>query len=471
MRMKRYVLWLLVCLLGGLMACSDDKNNEPSVQTPVITVEGESTQVVFETAGGSQSVHFSTNVAWTAETDQDWCRVSPASGSAGNVSVTVTLDENETPDERNATLVLTAGTAVKRMTLVQKQKDALAVTSNKVEVGAEGGDFEIEVRANVSFDYEIDETARAWVTPVETKALTTTRLHFQVQPNEDREKREGKIVLRSGELSETVTVYQAAATPTIVLTQNEYTIGSDGEEIVIELRSNVDYEMVLPQDADWLNEVATRAFSSYTHRIQVAPNEDYDLREADIHFVSEAEGLDEVVHVVQVQKDAILVARQSYTVDAEAGQLDFVVNTNVEFQVSVSADWLKLVPDTRGLVEVPLSFTYDANEGPVAREALVTLSAEGVEQTVKVVQKGLQAPSRVSIVHVGSSFTAPLVTGAYFEDAFISWGDGLREEYVEGASHVYEDENAHTIVIESMGAEKITLSGLVGVSSIDLTSF
>lgn len=469
--MKRYDLILMVCLLAGLAACSDDKNSEQPAPVPGITLDGTGSSLLFETGGGSQSVSFNATVGWTAETDQDWCSVLPASGGAGDASVTVTLEANDTPDERNATLVLTAGTATKRITLVQKQQDALTVTSNKVEMDAAGGNFEIEVQANVSFGYELDEDAAAWIAPVETKALTTTRLQFNVQPNDNEEKREGRIVLRAGELTETVTVYQAAGIPTLVLTQNEYTVGSAGGEIVIELQSNVEYEMILPGQADWISKTVTRAFSTYTHRIQVAPNEDYDLREAEIHFVNEQKEIDEVVHILQVQKNAILVAKNSYEVTAEAGQLDFSINTNVDFQVSVSADWLRQAPDTRGLVEVPLSFVYESNEEETPREAVITLSADGVEQTVTVVQEGIKNENRVSIVHSGQTFTAPLITGVSFTDAFISWGDGTREEYKAEATHAYGDGGIHTVVIESVGAEEITLPDLEGVSEIDLSAF
>ncbi len=477
MIMKKYSWMLLAGLFIGLAACSDDKNNDTPAQTPSITVEEEweSGQILFGSTTGSQVVHFTTNVAWTAEADQEWCKVQPTSGNAGDVSVTITLEENTGYDERNASFVLTAGTAKKSFKIVQKQKDALMATSSTVEMDAAGGNFTVEMQSNLSFDYEIDGAATtAWIAPVETKGLTTTRLQFSAQPNDTGEKREGKIVFRAGELSETVTVYQAAAdtsTPTLVLTQNEYTVGSDGEEIVIELKSNVEYEMVMPQEADWLSEVVTRSMSTYTRRILVAPNDGYDLREADIHFVNESEGIDEVVHIIQVQKDAILVAKQSYPVGAEAGQLDFVVNTNVDFEVSVSAGWIRQAPQTRGLVEVPLSFIYDANTGGEPREAVIKLSAEGVEQSVTVLQEGEKVISRVSIVHSGLTFTAPLITGSFFADGVISWGDGTSEEYSEEASHTYQDENAHTVVIESVGAEEITLPDLVGVSEIDLSGF
>ena len=119
----------MVCLLAGLAACSDDKNSEQPAPVPGITLDGTGSSLLFETGGGSQSVSFNATVGWTAETDQDWCSVLPASGGAGDASVTVTLEANDTPDERNATLVLTAGTATKRITLVQKQQDALNALS------------------------------------------------------------------------------------------------------------------------------------------------------------------------------------------------------------------------------------------------------------------------------------------------------------------------------------------------------
>ena len=220
--MKKYSLMWLVVLAGIWASCSDN-NEEQRTPTPSITLEGESTQLLFGTSGGSLSVSFEASVAWTAEVDQSWCRVSPASGQAGHVSVMVTADENDTYDERNAKLTLAAGGVSKTLVIVQKQKDALTVTSNRVDVDSDGGEIAVEIKANVTFEYEVEEAASEWIVPIETKALTTTNLRFSVAANENAEKREGRIVVRSGEMEETVTVYQGGYTPTLVLSQNEYT--------------------------------------------------------------------------------------------------------------------------------------------------------------------------------------------------------------------------------------------------------
>ena len=65
--------------------------------------------------------------------------------------------------------------------------------------------------------------------------MTSTQLRFTAAANESFDKREGKIVIRSGELSETVTVYQAGEQPGVMLTQDEYTVGSEGGIVAVEL--------------------------------------------------------------------------------------------------------------------------------------------------------------------------------------------------------------------------------------------
>ena len=85
-------------------------------------------------------------------------------------------------------------------------------------------------------------------------------------------KREGKITIHSSDTSETFTIYQSGITPELILTQNNYTLSSDATEIKIELKSNVPYEMQLP-NVDWITEKKSRAVSSYTHNISISANE------------------------------------------------------------------------------------------------------------------------------------------------------------------------------------------------------
>lgn len=254
-------------------------------------------------------------------------------------------------------------------------------------MGAIGGEAIIEIKANVSYQYNIEEPARTWISVANTRGLSTSTLKLNIVENDNTEKREGTITIQSGGLSEKVTVYQEGSKPTLVLTQNEYTVGCESEMITVELKSNIDYEVQLPAE-DWITESETRAFSSHTHHFIIAANEGYDARTAEIIFINKENNLAEKVKVTQMQRDALIVAQNEYTVPAAGGNLDFTVSTNVEFTVESSVDWIKQV-STRGLTEKALRFTIEENTSDDKREGTIRLWSqnEKLSQTVTVRQK------------------------------------------------------------------------------------
>lgn len=349
--MKNILSILLLAMMACCWSCSGGGEDVPT-PTPTPTPKPEEKpKIELTTAapvapqeGGSATVTFTSTEAWTIDVTEgravSWCSVTPTSGSKGNNTLTVKTTANDTYDERNAKVTIKAGATTQSFVVTQKQKDGVTVTSNKVEVSAEGGDIAIEVKANVKFEYQIEEAAQSWITSDGSRALTASTLKFKVAENDKTSKREAKITIHSGELKETVTIYQEGSKPTLVLTQNEYTVASEGETIKVELKSNVDYEVQLP-DVDWVKESSSRAMSAATHYFEVAPNGEYDARKAEILFVNKENGISEKVMINQAQKDAIIVAKNEYTIKATGGDLKLEVNTNVDFKVETSVDWIK----------------------------------------------------------------------------------------------------------------------------------
>jgi hypothetical protein len=359
---------------------------EVTTSAPVLTQEG-----------GTASVTFTSTAAWTIDVTEgravSWCTVSPTSGGKGTNTLTITTVGNDTYEERNAKVTIKAGATTQSFTITQKQKDGLTVTSNKVEVKAEGGDIAIEIKANVKYEYIVEESAKDWIISDGSRGLTASTLKFKVTENEKTSKREGKITISSGNLSETVTVYQEGSKPSIVLTQNEYTIGSEGDEIKVELKSNVNYEIQIP-NVEWVYENKSRALSSYTHYFTISPNDEYDARSAEIIFVNKENNLSEKVTITQAQKDAILVAKNEYSMEAAGGELKFDVNTNVDFKVETSVDWISPKAESRSMVAKSLSFTIAENTSDESREGLIIISSGELKQEIKVIQaeKAVPAP-------------------------------------------------------------------------------
>ena len=385
----------------AIVACSgNDVENggtgggQTPPKQPQITLNA--TAADFTTEGGSNTITFTSTDAWTAQVvnnrADDWCWIEPTSGPAGNAQITVTTTANDTPDERTASVIIKAGTASKTVKVSQKQKDALTVTSSKFEVGAEGGEVVVEVKANIDFEYTIDEAAKEWIQYEGTRAMKTSTLKFAIAQNEDTEKREGKITIKSGEFNEVVTIYQAGDEPTIVISKNEYIVASAGETIAVEVKSNVDVEVEIPSDAGWISENTTRGVSTNTYYFDIDENVDYDQRSAEIKFTNKANNLSEVVTVVQSQKDAIVLAKSEYEFGSEGGDLNFEIQTNVDITVTISdnaQDWIKQV-ETRALETKTLYFNISTCSTKEDREGTITISGGNATQTITVKQSGVQ---------------------------------------------------------------------------------
>lgn len=450
MKMKRnlFVLPVLGLLLMLCQGCSEDKEeNPPAPESPSITVESEEDIPVFDTAGGTLALTFTTTSDWTASVDgaaSGWLSVSPASGEAGTHTLSLVTTANDSYDERNASVTITSGSVKKTITVTQKQKDALLLTSNKVELEAEGGDFSIELQANVEVTYEIESGAQTWLTPVaRSRGLTSSVLAFHAEANEEAEARQAVIKLAGGNgLTEEVTVYQIGTGPTLLLSQSEYIVSSAGETIQVELRSNTAYEIEMP-GVDWLRENSSRSLSTYTHYFIVDPNETYDARSAVIRFIDRENGIEQTVTVTQMQRDAIVVAQNVYQIGVEGGALNFAVQANVDFTVSTNADWITQV-EARGLTERMLCFEVTPNEGEEMREAVITLESGSVKQTIKVQQFGkMEEPfidlslQEYKVGNAGGTFQIDVRTNIEYQ-VIIPDESWIIETAYDGITHFFE---------------------------------
>lgn len=126
---------LLISLFAimAIVSCSesdgvDDGGNTPTTST--ITLSKSS--VTFDGCADEEKITFSATADWFAEIVNDsaggWLSVSPTSGRAGDVSITIKATNNDSSNERSASISIKAGSAQKTIKVTQKHKDVLAST-------------------------------------------------------------------------------------------------------------------------------------------------------------------------------------------------------------------------------------------------------------------------------------------------------------------------------------------------------
>lgn len=379
---------IAVLCVGILSAC--DKKAYLSIDefTTTGSIENKTddgANLCFGTAAGDFYISVSTNKEWTAhlinDRADDWISISTSSGS-GEGSIRCILKENTGYDERSASIVISVEGFTKTVRVTQKQKDALLVSASKVEFGAEGGNFTIEVKHNITYTLTVDPSCASWIRSASTKAMSTDALPFTVDPNSSVNKREGKIYVESAMGKETVTIYQAGDNPELIQSQILYTVADEGGVIDVDVISDATINVDIK--CDWIKEVITKSMSTDKYTFEILANEDIDEREGVIEFTCLENGRSETVTVQQLPKEALVVDGTRYQISVLGGIIEVPVGHNYDYTVDIDQDWVTLV-ETKSYSVDTLVLNVDSNPMWNTRKATVTITSESKELSRSVI--------------------------------------------------------------------------------------
>ena len=290
--MKRTALF--VCLASMVMACQELSNDNGK-----ITIEEAALTQQFVTEGGVAGVKFTATSDWNVQqyntNHYSWASITPTSGGPGENTVYVTVLKNETNDHRDFSFLIKTGADSKEVKVFQKQKDALTVTDNKFEFDAFGGQFEIEVIANIDYEYEIAENATDWITPVATKGLESTKVIFNVAMNKNiTDDRQATVKIKSENFEEVITVDQTKFVPEWSYSATEAWISKDGGNCEFTFEANQEFEVIAPA-VDWV----TMTESNGTYHFEMKASTEYDTRVAYVNLIGDVPGADSYVVIYQ----------------------------------------------------------------------------------------------------------------------------------------------------------------------------
>lgn len=303
--MNKLFVWLSAVTILFVSGCTLSDGDEIMPGNSVseeskIEIADEYKTLNFLVEGGDRNILFSSSHDWTAilvgGQPNGWCTVSRTSGDAGLNTIKIHVQTNNTYDDRTASVQIKSGSASVMLVVTQKQKNALTVTQSKFEIGADGGDIQIELKSNVDIVYQIQSGASDWihVWPA-ARAMTSTWLAFHIDENKADFSREGKIVFFGNGLSETVSVYQIASPkPFIDVAPNAITLPAEAQSFNVKITSNVDVAYSISPANAWITPAddAGRTFN-------VAENTTDASRSASITFYNTNAGVSSSLSVTQ----------------------------------------------------------------------------------------------------------------------------------------------------------------------------
>ena len=425
MKVKSFMknTWHLLACLMLLVACSDDKvEDETTITLPPKTETLFEKGVNFTTSAGTQSLEFTATENWnitaaTTRNGEKWYQVYPTSGGPGKAEISISVEDNDSYDERSVAITINAGKTKKTLMVAQKQKNALLISSERREVKQEGGTIDVEVEANVEYKAVIADDCQSWIKPAAsttTRGLKASTISFKIEMNGEREKREGEIYITDGTLTETVKVYQYGG-DVILLNENEYPVGDRGETIKVELRSNCEYVITMP-DVSWIKEATmSRGMSSHTIYYTISPNDANESRRAKIIFYNKDNtAIADTLTVIQAQKDAVVIDNKNIELktpnDTIMG-IDVNANVDVEIHLADTCQWITESTAARGLQLRKIYLKAAKNDGFAPRRGRVLIKSKNGQEcdTLKIWQAG--KPTAVKLEQ--TSLDIPMAGGTY----------------------------------------------------------
>lgn len=203
--MKHLRLFYFIFLLPiiAFVACSKEDND--SVDTELILSK---TEITIPQTGETAIFYIKSNVDWQLSGATDWCTVSPTSGSAGKTTkVVLTVSDNNSNDERIATLTVQGGGDTETLTV--KQALNFLLTQGSYQAKAEGEVIEVKLKSDGT-KYEIT-SAHSWIAHNEAVRSVSDKVEYlTVDGNYTNKKRTGVVTFTVNGKAETIKIEQEA---------------------------------------------------------------------------------------------------------------------------------------------------------------------------------------------------------------------------------------------------------------------
>ena len=359
--MKRLLSLLMALSLTLFIRCgSDDKgidNPDEPVNPEDVTLEISTTDLLFEAQGGEKEFTITCNTGWTITNESAWCTTDATSGN-GNRTVTVTASASSETADRNTNLTVKAGGKTQIVTVTQKHANALILSKNKFDVPQEGGDITIEIKAGIEYQTDIPEEFRSWIRRTTTRAAESQSISFTIEANEEADKRTGYILFSGNAQKDTVFIYQAPKNQ-LVLTEDTYTIPTEGAEITVELKTNIDYDVQIPGDAaSWVSLITTRALRTDRLTFRIEANTGDADRSAKIAVKDKNSTLSDTITILQpIERADIIWETEQDLIDFKAAG-----HTRIQGNIIVRGEELKTLQKLDNLLtEINGSLTLECS--------------------------------------------------------------------------------------------------------------
>ena len=337
--MKKLILFLLFGIVAGSFTACSDENYSSRLKELIIE------DMTFDSGKSTQELVFRHEDMsnYECKSSEDWCT---AAFDVANSKLIVNVQANNTYDPRTATITLADkidGT-LRAFTINQSRNTGLFIGETLFEISMYGGSATVELESNVKYEVVIPSDCD-WVTlDNETKTRGLEKSSFTLNVSENKTYKERKalitVINKEENLSGTVTIIQPFET--IFKADNtSFNLGMDGGIITVNMESNIDYEVVIPKEFNWISipeTSKTRETKTSAVTLKIDENMSYGDRDGIVYICNEDAGEEIKVLIHQTFAAVLKADNNTFEVAMEGGTVTVNMESNISYDVIIPED-------------------------------------------------------------------------------------------------------------------------------------
>ena len=378
--MKNFLYSILCLTVVILSGCSKDEK-----VTEFLKVTSGLTYTV-EAAGGTVNVNVETNADYFVSIPDDarnWISVVGSRATMQDVfSLSITANSAAS---RTAKISLKnkSGEVLANIQISQEVQTIKITDGATYEVDPAGEIINVNLETNTDYTVSIPEEAKEWISVVESRSARKETITLNISANTDKQ--------RVAKLS--FTDKYGASLASIQISQDvqevkylkitdgaTYDIDPAGETINVNLETNTEYMVSIPDDAkDWISVVESRSTRQETITLNISANTDKQ-RIAKLLFIEKSGETLASIQISQEAQSFNITSGSRYNVDADGGNVEINIETNLDYLISIPEDvkdWINIVESQAGRRDV-VTLQISKNEGDTRSTVIHFFNNKGV---------------------------------------------------------------------------------------------
>lgn len=369
--------------------------HEETVEEPVFKLSDREAEVGAE--GGRIKVTVEFNVDYYYEISADWIK-EVETKAVDSKTYTFEIAENTSESIRTGVISFCGNYTCISFTVIQAAGEAkpyMEIDTESLMVSAEGTIEPLTVKVSSNVGWTVSSDA-SWLSVDPKSGDGDGSFNVSADVNDKTENRTATIKVSSsdGTISRSLVVLQEAEAKVFALKDKSTTVGAEGGIIYVTVSHNVDYRCEI--SADWIKEINTKTVVEDVHAFEISPNTVEESRSAVISFVGDGETVSFTVTQMEYVIPIFELLENSAEVESEGGLVTVAVNTNIEYDYTITADWVREVV-TRSDNVFEHTFEVLENTESKHRTAVISFCGNDTCLPFTITQKGYQPVYKLEV--------------------------------------------------------------------------